>query len=370
MLATGAAAQPPLDLSGAQRVVGPSRRSSPISLGLASTPEAEFGGAAGGLGDTFDQGSPYLQVLPLNDGGWLILDGNRYHILDQEGNATHVGGARGHGPGEYMSLVAACELEADTLVVFDPNQRRLSFLTASGRFVRSVSVGTLGSLYPGACLSDGTLMMARSTITQQGRLAVRLTRIDRSGRTISVFGDLDVAPASPVARPRVSIFGLKNRLIVASGTRSELLEISAGGQVLRILGTRDQGDPLGAREREVLLEAALPLNLSGADRRRALDRLRAMPKVDRWPAYGRVMADAAGSLWVEDFASRGSSELPAWTRFSPEWRITGRLKLPPCSPTVRCEVAAFGRGTVVILQRHDDGVALFSVFRIEALRTN
>ena len=53
-----------------------------------------------------------------------------------------------------------------------------------------------------------------------------------------------------------------------------------------------------------------------------------MPLLETFPAFGRVLTDSRGHLWVEDYQLPGASP-PPWTVFDPEGRVLGLMDLPP-----------------------------------------
>ena len=61
-----------------------------------------------------------------------------------------------------------------------------------------------------------------------------------------------------------------------------------------------------------------------ADRERELN---ALPYPQTMPAYGRIMVDSDGNLWVPEYRPFGD-EQPRWTVFDAEHRLLGSVETP------------------------------------------
>ena len=53
-----------------------------------------------------------------------------------------------------------------------------------------------------------------------------------------------------------------------------------------------------------------------------------MPLVDAYPAFGEILSDRAGYLWVREYRASGA-EGAVWAVFDPEGRIQGLVETPP-----------------------------------------
>ncbi|WP_420463966.1 hypothetical protein [Candidatus Palauibacter sp.] len=75
-----------------------------------------------------------------------------------------------------------------------------------------------------------------------------------------------------------------------------------------------------------------------------------MPLLETFPAFGRVLTDSRGYLWVEDYQLPGES-VPAWTVFDSQGRVLGLLDLPP-------DLSVFEIGEDYILGRVSDDLGI------------
>ena len=57
---------------------------------------------------------------------------------------------------------------------------------------------------------------------------------------------------------------------------------------------------------------------------------RPVPVADHLPAFGTVMSDALGHLWVEEYAAPGEEMSGSlWTVFDPKGHVLGYVATPP-----------------------------------------
>lgn len=84
----------------------------------------------------------------LSTGGLVIADGasSRLLLYDANGRFVRALGRRGDGPGEMRRLESITVKAGDTLAIFDPGLRRLSFWQPDSGFLRSVNLADDGSL--------------------------------------------------------------------------------------------------------------------------------------------------------------------------------------------------------------------------------
>jgi hypothetical protein len=79
-------------------------------------------------------------ALRLGDGRIVVTNyGTRQiRFYDSTGRFIEAAGGPGKGPGEFNWLGRALRTDGDSLVLWDPNNARLSVFDPGGRFVRSV----------------------------------------------------------------------------------------------------------------------------------------------------------------------------------------------------------------------------------------
>ena len=115
-------------------------------------------------------------------------------------------------------------------------------------------------------------------------------------------------------------------MIVASTTRYELKAFARDGTPARIVR---RGHELRApTEAEVFeyMERNSPPGMSPEQIRR---QFQSLPVPEYFPAFGRIVTDAAGHLWVREYDLPGvERDAPLWTVFDAEGRVLGFVETP------------------------------------------
>lgn len=75
-----------------------------------------------------------------NDNRLYVADGPQVFVLHDSGRHVATIGRRGRGPGEFRSIDGIAALGGDTLLVWDGAERRLTWLCADGRVIRTQAI--------------------------------------------------------------------------------------------------------------------------------------------------------------------------------------------------------------------------------------
>ena len=117
--------------------------------------------------------------------------------------------------------------------------------------------------------------------------------------------------------------------MISPNARYELQAYDADG-ALAMLVRRDHDprSPTGADVDEHLQQ--LYADASEEERASALADLRDMPRVETFPAFGRILADRLDHLWVEEYPLPGNTDgsTRVWTVFGPNGRMLGQVETP------------------------------------------
>ncbi len=306
------------------------------------------------------EGEPEYQLfqvrdaLRLPDGRIVVANAgtNEVRFFDDEGTHLRSVGRQGSGPGEFEGLGILRPFPGDSLLAYDFNLTRASVFDADGTFGRSYRVvppteGGFG--FAVGAFSDGTLII-RSPQLFQGGLSEGAQRRDEDHYTISTSGAfLDSVGTFPggeqfieTARDGDSFmvmlvqppFG-RTSVLAAHGMHfcfgsSDTYEVrcfGADGTLERIVRRSvpprpvTPADVAGDRQRR----------LADADddnaRRRLERRLDEMPVPATMPPYDEIEMDAAGNLWVREYAWQSGVERH-WTVFDAEGRMLGDVTTP------------------------------------------
>ncbi|HKJ92576.1 MAG TPA: hypothetical protein VJ957_05370 [Longimicrobiales bacterium] len=316
-------------------------------------------------------GPPELQfdgvvdALRLPDGRIVVADGGSGEVrfYGSDGAFLRRAGGTGEGPGEFRMISGMGRVGGDSVWVYDYSLRRFTMLPTDGGAPRVVSVGAdLPTLVAVGRTSDGGWVMAEAWAAR--RLA--------GGGGASGPGGAAQAPRTglrrdPVAYVRIGPDGmLRDTLGLFPGRELELRIDAEAGRMMMInvpfahlsshamragrlfIGdetTFDVGEyrPDGTPVRRLRIPG-LDLTLTDDDVQAALQQVLAgLPESARpgiralWrsydmpptrPAYSRLVVDAAGDLWVGEYAHRPATARH-WRVFDPEGRWLGVVTVPP-----------------------------------------
>jgi hypothetical protein len=124
------------------------------------------------------------RLVFLRNGSMSILEGQTWRVMTFDATGRRIGtsGGKGAGPGEFTGAARGGWI-ADTAWFYDQSQRRTSFFTSTGTFVRTASLpqssrgGAGASLIDGSCspwgvLRDGLVMVCQR-VSDKGWTIVR-----------------------------------------------------------------------------------------------------------------------------------------------------------------------------------------------------
>lgn len=287
----------------------------------------------------------------LSDGTVVVADAgsSEVRLFDADGRfATSVGGPGG-GPGEFRRLSALGHGRGDTVWAYDFSLRRITRIGPSGTVAGMTSLGSepamLGAL---GALPDGSFVLKQ--LWAAGRTAeaatggfrrdpVAFVRFDRAGAlrdTVGLFPGRELVVTFEDGRgvmstplfARNAVGAVRDgRVVVGSQDRWELEEHDPGGGLLRRIRLRGPDLSVGPEDVERVIagrvEAAPPERRPGLRRR-----LESSPVPGTRPAYGGLLADAAGNLWVSEWEPY--PRIPRrWTVIDPRGRWLGPVTMPP-----------------------------------------
>lgn len=248
----------------------------------------------------------------------------------------------GDGPGEYREITSVSAGPGDSLIVFDAGIRRVSVLTSTGEFVRSVHLSgsdrpILGQLR----WSDGGWIVAAGSQVTPGqhvgpwRPMHEILRFAPDGSFRGVirsfpgpevfFGETGGFVLPVVAR-RSSWDVLDAVLVLSDGMTVTLTDLTNGFEKELALGLGGRS-PLLESEHQSLLDS-LAIGMSAAQRRRLSSTYRITSLPSELPAVGEVVSSTDGVVWVSEYADP-RAENRRWLRFDvAKGELRGRFLLP------------------------------------------
>jgi hypothetical protein len=287
-----------------------------------------------------------LSALRLDDGTIVVSNTGTEEIrfYDAEGRHLMTAGGRGGGPGEFSNLVWIYPLGADTIVAWDDNPPRIAFFHRDGSFCRSVRPDQFGGVLKGV-FPDGSLLQAEhidwSDRPNDGRIRqpARAYRLHPDG---TIADSLPIFPGpefemrhfrgsvslSPPPFDRRTVFEVAgNGFYAGSQDESQIGYYDQSGNLTTILRWAEPERLV--TEEHVTAHRSYELGRAGNEnaRRRAEEWLEGQTYPEQFPAYGDVVVDSDGNLWVEEFHPDWAA-LRRWLVFDSELRLLGTVDMP------------------------------------------
>ncbi len=322
-------------------------------------------------GDSTFQLFRVADATRLADGRIVVANGGSLELLVFDAEGNHIGswGGEGEGPGEFARLNRVRPWAGDSLIAADPGRGRVSILDSQGRHGRTVNLHSrsegeammptttdpaqapvgfgIGPVALIGVLPDGTLFTRDDEIVFTGftrqDYAYALTTIDGEISVVSLgtrpgpqtYAENFNAGGGFLFVPFTHPFGQTTHTTVwgdlAVLGRTETYEIRgyrSDGSLARIV-RRDfePGTPTPAEQ-----DAYFSRLLAGYSEERREGRAQVaanVPQVDAFPAFGAVVGDALGHLWVAEFKRPGDDHVGTlWTVFDGDGRMLGLVETP------------------------------------------
>jgi hypothetical protein len=178
------------------------------------------------------------------------------------------------------------------------------------------------------------------------------------GREVFIGSDAGRAVmAAPLFARTLSVAVSDERVVIGDPVTFEFGLYTPAGDLLRLVRIRDLD--LRVRHEDVEAEIEARLAAEPPERRSTMRvHLEAMDVPATRPAYGRLLADREGNVWVADYAT-AASEPREWRVFDPEGRLLGRVTLPE-----RFRALDIGAEWIVGVWRDEEDVETVRVYRI------
>jgi hypothetical protein len=111
----------------------------------------------------------------------------------------------------------------------------------------------------------------------------------------------------------------------------------------------------------------IPNNVTPAQHKERMDRMRSMPYARHWPVFFQLQVSSDGTVWVQDY--RTTLETPeAWTAIDSAGRIVGRLAIPAVTEgTLRHHVLSFGSDYVMLRRFNADRTSSIAIYPLVKL---
>jgi hypothetical protein len=296
-------------------------------------------------------------AVRLSDGRIVVGDrGSREaRYFDVRGQHLRTVGGAGQGPGEMRFLYAVDLMGGDTLVLGAWPIGSRYWFDPQGEFIRSEVLGPWFPGLLGRTLPDGSLLLDTYEQGSHGNTiefwAARgeeaflrptgvMELVSRDGSEVDTVGLMYGERWMKIGQPPMS-FALhalpfewrsqvawsRDRLFVGETSNPEVRSYARDGTLLRILRWAPRVAPVTSADRRTFREEVI----SG------LRRPTQAPVYERWlseatypeskPAFAQILADAEGTLWVQDSRRSGAAS-ESWTVFGPDGGAVASLEVP------------------------------------------
>lgn len=287
-------------------------------------------------------------LVRLSDGRIVVANAGTSEVrfYDHAGRHLFNAGGPGNGPGEFRELASLDVLPADTLVIFDSGNRRISLFDPTGGFIRSWTVESLGrGVFPSHAsgLDDRSMLVFYFRGHMPGdpggviRFSAPVVRYSPEGEMLNEVTDIpgdewyrwdagNTLMFLPFGEKSLAKVG-GTRLYVGNGQTSEFWVYGPDGQQVDRISVPLQpipvtSDDIGRYETEALEGITDPNSRARRERLHAT-----LPYPDSMPAFASLVVDDTGDLWVE--AYRPDSEgVPRWSVIDTTGQLIAEIEMP------------------------------------------
>ena len=286
-------------------------------------------------------------AIRLSDGSIVVGNGSTADLrwFDTAGRHARTVGRRGSGPGEFQAVGRIYAAGNDRFTVDDPILRRLTTFDPGGEIVRTETYArTAFDLGVVARLVDGTYLLTTTTWpladvgpVRTGRDTSEVYRWAGETDSTTVLASLPgieylVGPSGGIASDGSQLVGRGRRdfgrstAIASAGSgwvtgdneHPELVFRSPSGQPMTIARWVHSPRPVSTAD----IRAAREVRLEGRDTEDLRRRLEAAwaqqpPPPATMPAFGQLITDARGLVWVKDYVPLGGDADNRFLVFDP-----------------------------------------------------
>jgi hypothetical protein len=315
-------------------------------------------------GDPAYEFGEITSAVLMSDGRIVVADAQaaELKVYDSTGRHLRTVGRSGSGPGEYRRISALYRTRGDTLLVADPQNRRITRLSPSLETLSTIMLQGIPWVRPpnstgGQPLRGYVVLQVKGVFDNGSLLATsarggaptpEVTNVSRdtlglrlvnpaAGTTDSVGsvvagqwfqffpGDGSFTFGQPPWGHVESLAVARDRYYYGTAERFEIEERSPDGRLVRLIRVCEQPNVIDARRINELIERYLG-ELPPEAVRSQEAALRGIPHPAVGPSYLRLLVDQADRLWVQHYTAPGTSEV--WRVLDREGRWLGSVQLP------------------------------------------
>ena len=311
---------------------------------LASAPSLDIGRADG---DSNYQLFRVRGALRLEDGVVIVANGGSYELrwYDKEGRFLRRAGRKGGGPGEFQFLRWLARYGRDSIAVWDARNRRISIFDLDAVFGRSIPLrfeGTIRGVFgDGSFLVEQLMPSTNQGLVRHQAMALRYVPDGEILDSLGVFMDFEqISTMQKVgsgfrfterSRPfgREAVFAVAGTSFIA-GTqdRFELETHDLNGALTSFVRVDWANKQITNESIDEFKRELIANSFTIGDTARMLSELDELPYPETMPAYGSILVDEVGNLWVQKYRAPGDSSW-AWVVFDADRQMLGVVEMPP-----------------------------------------
>jgi hypothetical protein len=316
-----------------------------------------------------------VDAVFLEDSSLVVADQESSELifLDPGGTEVERVGRRGEGPGEYTQIARVGVAADGNVFVFDGREQRVTLLDRGGNVIGIERVDLQGRYLPYVPLArsrSGEYLAVLETRPQfppgLHRRPIYLIDVAANGQVVDTIGTWqgkefyateDGNHWLPVGFAVTALYSGRGRFAAVGTTDSlDVSVFTADGPVVLLRGSHvpelvpdDQRDAWKGRYLAVWPEVARPV---------WRDRIEQSMVRGTYPAYGALVIDASGRIWIGEYVGLTEDER-RWTVFGVDGRPIGRLSLPVFRPEwIEVENSIPGFLTHELLDATGDRIAI------------
>ena len=353
------------DSAGIRIVTNASIKNAPRLYRIADTASLDIGG-------THDDERQELSTMAIPDiyrgpaGEVVVPDAYQVKFFDTKGVFLRVLGRKGSGPGEFQTPIREiCRLGGDSLIAMEGTAPRFSVI--AGQAITRTEAFEGRSIFHG-CLADGSFVVEQERVKTSPGMnpRARYALVGSNGKVLGSLGALPASDYSTILSREVNIVGFGDHIFVSDGRSFEYREYDRSGRLLRIVRTDDLQERFTTSDADRVIDWRVPKNAPASVLRGIRSAASGIPRPSSWPAFGRMLIDPIGRVWLSDFP-RKAGELAAWSVFDPQGRLLGRVY--PAEAKVaktyqRVMLANWGRLEVNFILLDSDGATHVAQYRL------
>lgn len=259
-------------------------------------------------------------------------------------------GRRGAGPGEFQ-VPFWVGAHADSILVWDAAQERLTVFDPAGQLARSTQFPTVGGSFPNVVgtFADGSLLLASGTDhtaaareTGAWRGKTLLVRVSAAGRVIDTVATVpsqerysyrsgdglgQIVEDLPFGR-RTVIAVWNDEVVLGTGEEYRIRRVDANGTERELV--RREWTPAPVSATDVREYWARMVTVGGrSDPAQAEAQRSKIPYPGTLPPYEQLVVDSDGALWIKDPQfPQGWDDPDLWRVYSAQGAVLATIELP------------------------------------------